>query len=514
MELAPGCAEEGVMRIVAVSNRLPVTLRKEDGAWRGEKGAGGLVSALAPVLSRRGGLWIGWPGITEKFDAGAKELLLAASLEQGFDMYPVLLTQEDIQNFYYGFSNEILWPLFHDLQTRCNFVPAYWYAYVDVNQRFAKAVAKKSRASDYIWVHDYHLLLLGHYLREAQAKQKIGFFLHIPFPSVDIFMKLPWRERILEAMLDYDLIGFQTNRDRRNFMQCLNYVYKEVETEGRGSVIGVKRGGREIRLGVFPISIDFKAYSSGAASKNITEKAKALSLLYPDSQIILGIDRLDYTKGIIERFEAFRMALARYPELVGKVTFLQVVVPSRDKVPEYQALKAQIERLTSEINGRFTRPGWVPIQYFYRSLERDELLTYYRAAKIGLVTPLKDGMNLVAKEYCACNIDENGVLVLSEFAGAASQLGDDALLVNPYDIEGVADAILRAYRMGAEERRSRIKDLRDKIRRYDIFRWVENFLLASFARHLDDFPPLKEFHPQLDIELVPESSQPSAATVP
>lgn len=486
------------IRLVVVSNRLPVIIEQHGDKGEIRRGAGGLVTALAPILKNRGGLWIGWPGTSETLDLG--EMLDTASQETGYSLRPVMLTEEDIANFYYGFSNEIMWPLFHDLQTRCNFVPEYWYQYLEVNRKFAQVIAQHTGKNDYIWVHDYHLMHVAHMLRINRTKQKIGFFLHIPFPPMDIFLKLPWRAQILRALLEYDLVGFQTLRDRRNFIQCVQTLIPDAHVRGKGQVITVTVPGRTVRVASFPISIDFKDFAQQAASKNVSECAWYFHEDLPDRQIFLSVDRLDYTKGIPERLEAIRNALLRFPDMRGKATFCQVVVPSREEVPEYQALKAQIEQLVGEINGQFTKPAWAPIHYIYRCLERDELLAYYRAAESVLVTPLKDGMNLVAKEYCACDIEGNGVIVLSEFAGAAAQLQKGALLVNPYDVEGVADAIYRAFTMKKDERRRRMKKLRQSIRKHDIFWWLDSFLSAAFTKHLNDFPLLDEYVPQIEMK--------------
>ncbi len=487
-------------RLVAVSNRLPIKLVETPDGWDVRPGSGGLVTALAPVLKNRGGLWIGWPGITEEEEGPAS---LDFAFEQvGYQLHMVGLKASEIRDFYYGFSNEVLWPLFHDLLTRCNFVPAYWYANLDVNAKFAETVARSSREGDYIWVHDYHLMRVAHSLRSMGVARRMGFFLHIPFPPAEVFLKLPWREHILQALLEYDLIGFQTMRDRRNFIQCLQQISRDVRIRGRGSVVSLTFGGREVRVGSFPISIDFGYFAGRAASQEVADRAWFIHEELPERQIILGVDRLDYTKGIPERLEAFRNALSRYPDMVGKITLIQVVVPSREEIPEYQSLKARIERLVGEINGQFTRSGWVPIHYLYRHLSQEELLAYYRSAEIALITPLKDGMNLVAKEYCACALEENGVLILSEFAGAAAELQRGALMVNPFDIEGVADAIYQAFTMDVEERRARMGRLRDIIRRRDIFWWVDSFLRAAFARKLGDFPAMDMAHE----EYVPEIS--------
>ena len=496
--------ESSRRRLVVVSNRLPVTFKKVEGKWQMVPGSGGLVTALSPVLKNRGGVWMGWPGIPEQPDQERISELLSTQLaSSGYHLHPVLLTPEEVRDFYYGFSNEVVWPLFHDLQTRCKFIPRYWYRYLEVNKKFAQQLKEISRPKDYLWVHDYHLIHLATYLKELGVERSIGFFLHIPFPPLDIFLKLPWRAQVLKAMLEYQLIGFQTLRDRRNFLSCVNHLFRnvDVKVQGRGPLVNLKVGKREVLVGSFPISIDFDAFSSQASSKKVADWAWYIHENLPNKQIILGIDRLDYTKGIPERLEAFRDALQRFPDLRGNITLVQVVVPSREEVKEYQELKGEIERLVGEINGQFTGSGWVPIHYLYRTLERDELLAYYRASEIALVTPLKDGMNLVCKEFCACDVDERGVLILSEFAGAAAQLHKHSLIVNPYDIEGVANAIHAAFHMPYPERAKRMRRLRESIRKNNIFKWVNSYLEAAFTKNLDDFPEVEpeEYLPKIDV---------------
>jgi alpha,alpha-trehalose-phosphate synthase [UDP-forming] len=482
-------------RIVAVSNRLPISLKRKGNQWHIQPGAGGLVTALAPVLSHRGGLWIGWFGTTEEVDLD--RVMGVASKEAGYTLHPVFLDPDELHGYYYGFANEIIWPLFHDLHTRCNFRPQYWYTYQEVNRKFAVAVARHSDKVDYVWVHDYHLMNVAQELRNLEEFRRTGFFLHIPFPPADMFLKLPWRSQILRALLDYDFIGFQTMHYRRNFIHCLQLLHSDVSVKGRGPIVTLTIEDRQVRVGALPISMDFKAFAQQAASKEVADLAWTLHENLPDRQILLGVDRLDYTKGIPERLEAFRNALLRFPQLRGKVTLVQIVVPSRVDIPEYQLLKAQIDRLVGEINGQFTRSGWTPIHYLYRSLNREELISYYRTSEIALITPLKDGMNLIAKEYCACKVEENGVLILSEFAGAASQLHKWALLVNPYDIEGMADSIYQAFHMSIVDRGSRMRRLRETIKKADIYWWVDMFLQAALAKRLQDFPPLDDYVPSI-----------------
>jgi len=487
-------------RLVIVSNRLPFVITPAaDGSLISRPGSGGLVTALLPVLRDRGGVWVGWPGLVDQ-TADIEGALATAAGKAGYRLAPVALTAEDKAGFYDGFSNEVLWPLFHDLQSLCNFDPAYWRSYCAVNHNYAQVVLAEAGRDDFVWVHDYHLLLLGAELRRGGLAAPLGFFLHIPFPPLDIYLKLPWRFTLLRALLEYDLIGFQTLHDQRNFTQCVRALLPEVRLTHRGSRARLPDG-RNVRIGAFPIGIDAAAFQHQARSQAVAEAADGLRAELPKRELILGVDRLDYTKGIPQRLEAFRTALRRHPELQERVTLIQVVVPSRDDIPQYRDLKTHIEQLVGEINGEFTRPGgWVPIHYVYRALDRLDLVAYYRAAHIALVTPLKDGMNLVAKEFCACSVDSDGVLILSEFAGAVAQLQHEALLVNPYDLEGTADAIHQACSMASAERRRRMQLLRRAVSRQNVFRWVNSFLEAAIAGDLDTFPLPDDYLPSAEAE--------------
>ncbi len=486
-------------RLVAVSNRLPFTMERAKNQWRINHGGGGLISAMVPVLRNRDGLWIGWSGASGEYDWD--EILRNANIKTGYHLHPVSLTNEEVDKFYNGFSNQVIWPLFHDLQTRCNFDLEFWNYYRAVNDKFADVICQASTENDFIWVHDYHLMHVAKALKARGMRFNTGFFLHIPFPTTDIFIKMPWRSGILKGLLDFDLIGFQTLRDRRHFLNCLEYLFPDVRIEGEGAVVTVSIGKRTVRVGNFPIGIDFDAFAKPASSDDISERVRGLQNSMDGSQIILGVDRLDYTKGIPERLMAFKNALERYPELHKKVTMIQIVVPSRTGVGQYQSLKAEIEQLVGEINGTFTRDSWVPIHHMYRSFERDELIAHYRAAHIGMVTPLKDGMNLVSKEYCACHVKDDGVLILSEFAGSAAQFQGNALLVNPHDIKGVADTIYQAFRMNLVEKIRRMSTMREIVKRQNIFWWVDSFLRATLAKKLEDFPTQNEYVPVIDDEL-------------
>lgn len=347
-----------------------------------------------------------------------------------------------------------------------------------MNRKFADAVAAHCSADDVVWVHDYHLMSVASELRTLGVTSRSEFFLHTPFPSVDIFSKLPWRSEILRGLLMFDAVGFQTDRDLENYLQCVRHFVKDAEIEGTGRVRSVTIDGREAHVGSFPISIDFEYFNSTANASGAIIEAKRLREKFGDHRIILGADRLDYTKGIPHRLRAFRRALERFEELRENVILVQVVVPSRDEIPEYAALKAEIEQLVGEINGEFSRAGWIPVHYIFRGVPQEDLIALYRAADIMLVTPLKDGMNLVSKEFCASHPDDEGVLILSEFAGSVSQLGSDAIVVNPYDMEGVAAAIRDACRMDREERQRRMRSLRAAVKKEDIFWWLESFMGA------------------------------------
>jgi len=488
---------DAIKRLVVVSNRLPIVLSKDsDGGWAAEPGSGGLITALAPSLRNRGGTWIGWPG-TSQIDE-VREALATAADGTGYSLEPVTLPDEVVGGFYYGFANEVIWPLFHDLLARCNFQPSYWHDYVEANRRFAATIAEQTQPSDYVWVHDYHLMNVADQLATMGVKRRTGFFLHIPFPPVDIFLKLPWRFQILRGLLEYDTIGFQTVRDTRNFISCLRNLVTGITVTGRGSSFSVALPDRVAHVGSFPIGIDFRQFETAAQSDESVSEMLMTRDRMPNIKLVLGIDRLDYTKGLPQRIVAFRETLRRYPALQGQLSLIQVVIPSREDVPEYQQQRAEIERLVSEVNGELAHPGWTPIQYLYRSLNTHELMAYYRMSEVCLVTPLKDGMNLVSKEYCACNVDGDGVLILSEFAGSAAQMHGAALMVNPYDVEGTADAIHAAVVMPAMERRSRMRRLRSIVRREDIFWWTDSFLRASISRGLDDFPASELFVPTAD----------------
>ena len=468
-------------RLVVVSNRLPISIKEVDGKLTASASSGGLVSALTPILAEHGGTWIGSTGTASsgsEQDASVRKVLADTTRKSSYRYAPIFLSGEEQLNFYEGFSNEIIWPLFHDLQSRCNFAPRYWAFYEKVNRRFATATLKYAKPGDLIWIQDYQLMDVARQIRISRPELQLAFFMHIPFPAPDIFEKLPWRKPILEALLQHDLLGLQTHRDERNLAACIRSFLPSAELERAHDARYVTYRGRRSRVQSFPISVDFEQFARKASSKAVTERAAEIRSQLNGVRIALGVDRLDYTKGIPERLRAFASLLRDYPATRGHISLYQIVVPSRETITGYQNLMFEIERLVAHINGEHSQPGWVPIHYVHRSLPREELLAHYRAASMALITPLKDGMNLVAKEYVASRTDNDGVLILSEFAGAAPELGRGALLVNPYDELGVAAALARALAMEPDEQRRRMLRMRAWVRRHDIMRWRDSFFAA------------------------------------
>lgn len=491
---------ESKSRFIIVSNRLPLILRRtEQGKIIAEKGAGGLVTAMAPVLKNRKGIWVGWPGYVREQDTDGRMMAAIQSAVPGYQVKSVMLTEHELKNYYEGFSNSILWPLFHDFTDKCIFLPRYWESYKEVNRKFALTVFNHSRKHDFIWIHDYQLILVGEYLRKLQKQNRIGFFLHIPFPPIDTFEKCPWRLELLSAMLEYDLIGFHTIQSKRNFIGSIRKILKTVKVDTSldmdEAVTEISYQHRTIRMGVFPISIDYNEFFLQSWSREVYTKSNKIRDRVWGKRIILGIDRLDYTKGLLEKLIAFKRFLSLYPEYHKRVHFIQVIIPSRREINAYADLKIKIEQLVGEINGMYSTGSWLPVRYMFRSVDRDMLLALYRAADIAFVTPLKDGMNLVAKEYCACNIAEKGVLILSEFAGAAQQFYQDAILVNPHDTERTARQIYRALEMPIEEKNQRMRNLRENIKNRDVFWWLNTFLNAAIEKDLSNFPQADEYFP-------------------
>jgi trehalose 6-phosphate synthase len=449
-------------RLVIVSNRVAVP---------GLSSAGGLAVALQSALEETGGLWFGWSGRIDPAASGELHEHDAGNIRY----VTVDLSKRDHDDYYNGFANRTLWPLLHFRVDLVDYSRITYAAYRRVNALFAEKLAPLLRADDIVWIHDYHLIPMAKLLRELGVTCRLGFFLHVPMPSSDLLAALPQHERLFEGLSSYDLIGFQTERDLERFQDYVRLF-------GRGRVIshGVleTHKGKRLRAGAFPISIDTAYIEQQARQAASKVGVKRLGTSLSGREMAIGVDRLDYSKGLPERFRAFERFLKRHPEHRGKLTFLQIAPVSRGEVIEYQNLRSELEQLSGHINGAHAEPDWTPVRYVNRNYPHPTLTGFYRLARIGLVTPLRDGMNLVAKEYVAAQDPKDpGVLVLSSFAGAAREL-DAALLVNPYDMDGVADAIAAAMEMPLEERRERWETMITLLRTNDITAWRRKFLAA------------------------------------
>lgn len=463
----PKPAEGG--RLIIVSNRLPVTVSFDDGQPVLKRSSGGLATGLAEPHRRSRGVWIGWPGPM----SGADDASQFAAVRQLAEarLVPVQLSANETEVFYEEISNAVLWPLCHDRIDRLPLRIEGWDAYERVNQRFAEAAADQYRPGDTIWVHDYQLLRVPLLLRRLLPDARIGFFLHVPFPNPEIFFTLAVRKWLVEGMLGADLVGFHTRRYRGHFTAALRRLFGvEMDADERVTIAG-----HRTQLGVFPMGVDARDFAARAATRSVS--AEVIALKNNAQRLLVGVDRLDYSKGIPRRLLSFERLLQTHPEWQGHVRLVQVAVPSRGRVGAYRRFRSEVEALVGRINGEFATPSWTPIQYIYRSLPAPLLLALYRTADVMLVTPVRDGMNLVAKEFVATRSDESGVLVLSEFAGAADELRD-ALIVNPYDVDGTAAAVHYALTMDAAERRRRMVRLREQVMEYDVHRWVALFLAA------------------------------------
>ncbi len=446
-------------RLIVVSNRV---------APIGEgQAVGGMAVALQAALRESCGLWFGWSGEISKRRARKPKMAADGSMNQA----TIDLTAADYEGYYQRFSNHTLWPVFHYRLDLCEFERRAWESYLDVNAQFARHLMRLLRRGDLVWVHDYHLIPLARALRKLGCRAPIGFFLHIPFPAAEVLAAVPTHHQLVRALFDYDVVGFQTAGDRRRFE---DYVVHEAGGKTvRGAI--AKAFDRSLGLGVFPVGIDAEAFARVAAAPATLRRAQRVERSLNRRSMIIGVDRLDYTKGIAERLDAYARLLETYPEYRGRVVFLQVAPPSRSEVPGYRETRRVLETRTGHINGRYADVDWAPIRYLNRSCSQQALAGMYRAARIGLVTPLRDGMNLVAKEYVAVQDGEDpGVLVLSRFAGAASQLSA-ALIVNPHDIQGVAEALRRSLEMPLAERQERWRTMMDAIKKSDLDAWRNGF---------------------------------------
>lgn len=450
-------------RLVVVSNRVPVQEKK------GAASAGGLAVALEAALEERGGIWMGWSGTI----SGEEEPGPLAIEERGNITYALTdLTSKDIDEYYFGFANRMLWPICHYRLDLAEYGRKEMAGYFRVNRFFAHRLAPLIKPDDVIWVHDYHLIPLAAELRQMGLKNRIGFFLHIPLPPADVLFAMPVHEEIMRGLAAYDLVGFQTDHDLENFAGCLRRE-EMGDMTGEGHFVA---GERTFRGGAYPIGIETAAFAAFAKKAGTHSMVLKTQQSIEDRSLIIGVDRLDYSKGISQRIDAFERFAKDNPAHQRKVTYLQITPKSRSEVPEYEAMQRMVAEQAGRVNGALGTVDWVPIRYINRSVSRPVLAGLYRLAKVGLVTPLRDGMNLVAKEYVAAQDPEDpGVLVLSRFAGAAREL-KGALLVNPYDIEGTANALARGLNMPLEERRDRWKRMMDHLLEHDVSRWCGDFL--------------------------------------
>jgi alpha,alpha-trehalose-phosphate synthase [UDP-forming] len=466
--------------LVVVSNRLPYDIGRAGSSPR--RNVGGLVNALEPVFDRRGGVWIGWDGVSLPTARAVTEHLAhphTVRLPSGRELCGVPLSDREVSRYYNGLCNRALWPLLHDFPDKGTFVADDWDAYVEINRRFAAIAAARAPRNGRIWVHDYQLTLVPRFLRELGFVGRIDFFLHTPFPPTEIFRALPWRSEVLAGLLAADAVVFHTARYRDNFVDAACVLGAasgaDLRESGRIELAHPLNPAGRTCAAAEPIGIDVESFTHLAASRVTQARARRIRAAYADRTIVFGAERLDYTKGVLERLLAVERLLRLHPERAGSFVLMQVVVPSRHVVEEYRLMKRDIDREVGRINGEFGLDGWQPVHYRYRALDRAELVAHYLAASVALVTPLRDGMNLVAAEFAASRIDGDGVLVLSEFAGIAD-LVDGALLVNPNDIEGLAGVLHRALVMPRAERSERMSRVRSTVLANPASAWAERCL--------------------------------------
>ncbi len=455
-------------KLIIVSNRLPVSLSRKGGKIQYQRSVGGLATGLASFYREYDSIWVGWPGIAlEKVKDEIQNVKRSLKRE---NCIPVFLPQSVVEQFYHGFCNKTIWPLFHYFPTYAVFSDALWNAYKHGNQLFADILEDILRPGDTVWIHDFHLMLLPAMLRKRIPDLSIGFFLHIPFPSSEIFRLMPWRDEVLRGLLGADLVGFHTADYVGHFLSSVRRIlgyensFNQVLTERR-----------MIQADVFPMGIDYDAFRRAVSSSEVKAEIEKIRERVKDNKVIISVDRLDYTKGILQRLEAFELFLEKWPAWRGKVTFILLVVPSRIGVERYAQLKRELDEMVGRINGRYGTIGWIPIWYLYRAVPREVLSALYAVGDVALITPIRDGMNLVAKEYVASKVDGNGVLILGELAGAAREMGE-AIIVNPLDRVQVAKAIKQALEMSQEEKAERMLGMQKRLERYDVVRWARDFI--------------------------------------
>lgn len=464
-------------RLILISNGEPYQHKYDNGQIICEKLPGGLTTGLDPMMQEEKGVWIAWGRGEADFKVVDNNNEIKVPDDNGYTLKRIQLNDREKNGFYYGFSNETLWPISHSFISKANFNLEHWQIYREVNEKYAEAAREEITDDDYIWIHDYHLTLTPRMIKNKNREAKIAFFWHIPWPSWEAFACIPWRNQILKGLLASDFIGFHTSELVTNFLNCARRIGAEIDWEHNI----IKYDGHRTKAAAVPLGVDYKRFSNATdeiPEINLEKQIKNIKDTYYAEYLIFGVDRLDYTKGIPQRLQAVDMFFKKYPQYRGKVTLVQRVSPSRSDVEEYQNMQENINRMIGDINGRYQKDEWEPIKYFLESVPQDELLAYYRAADIALITPLIDGMNLVAKEYVATS-HNGGSIILSEFAGAAEEL-NEALLVNPYHTEEVAETIDRALQMPEPEKKRRFNKLKEKVKKHDINWWREKFLEEWF----------------------------------
>jgi trehalose 6-phosphate synthase/phosphatase len=455
-------------KLVIVSNRLPIKVSQKKGRLVYQSSVGGLATGLASFYENKSSLWIGWPGAA-KHKLKAREKQLKKKLKQK-NCSPVLLTAKQVKNFYQGFCNKTIWPLFQYFPQYTIFKKKLWQSYQEVNELYARQVLKHLKPADDLWIHDYQLMLLPKLIRERMPEANIGFFLHIPFPSFEVFRLLPWRKQILKGLLGADLVGFHTFDYVRHFLNSVHGLF------GYEHVLGqIQTGSRIVKADSFPMGIDYKKFSQAGSKKEVKKEIRKIKTRTGNKKIILSVDRLDYTKGILKRLEAFDRFLAKNKNYKGRVILILVAVPSRTRVEQYKQLKEQVDQAVGRINGKYGSINWMPIWYLYKSLPFKRLAAFYNIADVALVTPIRDGMNLIAKEYIVSKQDKKGVLVLSEMAGAAKELGE-ALIVNPNNKDSVSSALKQALKMPLKEQKERNEIMQQRLKRYTAAKWAKDFI--------------------------------------
>ncbi len=455
-------------RLIVVSNRLPVSVGRKGGQFVLSPSIGGLATGLASVAKSHDLLWVGWHGMVSENLKKNEKATVGRKL-RARKLYPVHLTREQIENFYHGFCNKTIWPLFHYFTLYTLYQDKFWDAYIKTNRTFCRAVKRLAKPDDRIWVHDYHLMLLPQMLRQEMPDLEIGFFLHVPFPSFEIFRLLPWRSEILDGLLGADVIGFHAYDYVRHFLSSICRIAGMEHHMGKVTV-----GDRIVKVDAFPMGIDYQHYSKAGERPAVRSEIERIRKRVGDRKLIISVDRLDYTKGILQRLQAFELFLSENPQYKQKVTLILLAVPSRTGIGHYQALRRQLEGMVSRINGEHGTIDWRPILYLFRALPFDRLVSLYQVGDVALVTPLRDGMNLISKEYVASKQDGRGVLILSEMAGAASELGE-AIVVNANNKRAIAAAIKEALEMPPEEQVRRNRLMQQRLSRYPVSRWAHDF---------------------------------------